>query len=174
MYSWDQQFLDLYDRCLEKYRAGDHDFNGYYSEEELGFLRSIGCQPREFFDFVEDFAVGGDPTPSTAVLITDVRRNYLKSEMGGKLSDHVVDPASLPPKTEEMDGIIWLPRIITKARAKLRGELDPNSMFCCGGDRKFLRTHNIAPADFLHAVWEAGDDDSKILAFVKANSPVAG
>ncbi|NRB76342.1 MAG: hypothetical protein HRU46_18430 [Verrucomicrobiales bacterium] len=43
-------------------------------------------------------------------------------------------------------------------------------MFSCGGDRNFLRTHDIAPSDFLRAVWAAGDDDSKIVDFVKQYS----
>jgi hypothetical protein len=88
---------------------------------------------------------------------------------GGK-SDRVLDPASLPAKTSEVDGIVWLPRILAKARAKLRGELDPNTMYCCGGDRAFLKRHDIAPADFLRAVWAAGDDDTRVIDYVKRNS----
>jgi len=166
-YTWDSTFMELYHRCVERYRSGDHDFTGYYSEEDLAFLRLIGYKPREFFDFVEDYADGNVPSPTTAVLIANVRRDYLKCEMNGELSSHTVSPDEFPAKNSEMDGIVWLPRIIMKARAKLRGELDPNSMFCCGGDRNFLQTHNIAPADFLHAVWCAGEDDAKILEFVK-------
>lgn len=75
-----------------------------------------------------------------------------------------------PVKLETLAGYVWLPRILVKARGKLRGELDPNTMFCCGGDRKFLREHDIAPADFLRAVWSAGDDDSKVIDFVKTNT----
>ena len=42
-------------------------------------------------------------------------------------------------------------------------------MFCCGGDRNFLREHgNIHPADFLRVVWAADKDESKIAAYVKA------
>ncbi len=169
-YQWDSTFTDLYNRCVERYRGGDHDFHGYYSEDDLAFLTSIGYKPREFFDFVEDYVDGGEPSPTTAVMIANVRRDYLKYEMNGELSAHVVSPDEFPAKDSEMKGIVWLPRIIMKARAKLRGELDPNSMFCCGGDRNFLRTHDIAPTDFLHAVWCAGDDDEKILEFVKDNS----
>jgi hypothetical protein len=40
-------------------------------------------------------------------------------------------------------------------------------MYSCGGDRKFLRSHDIHPADFLRAVWAAGDDDSKAAAYVR-------
>jgi hypothetical protein len=171
-YRWDSAFTDLFNRCVERYRDGDSDYEGYYSGEDMAFLTSIGYKPREFFDFVEDYADGGEPSPSTAVMIASVRRDYLRHIMHGELSSHVIDPASLPGKTESIDGIVWLPRILVKARGKLRGELDPNTMFCCGGDRKFLREHDIAPADFLRAVWAAGDDDTKVIEYVKKYSRV--
>jgi hypothetical protein len=169
-YSWDSTFSALFDRCLTRYRSGDTDYSGYYSADDLAFLDSIGYQPREFFDFVEDLAEIGEPSLTTAVMIASVRRDYLTEIMHGAKSDHILDPASLPAKTSEVDGFVWLPRILVKARAKLRGELDPNTMFCCGGDRAFLKRHDIAPADFLRAVWAAGDDDAKVIDYVKRNS----
>lgn len=166
-YRWDTSFTDLFHRCVERYRGGDTAYEGYYSDEDLTFLTSIGYKPREFFDFVEDYAEEGVPSPAAAVMIASVRRDYLRHIMKGELSSHVIDPASLPGKTEAIDGIVWLPRIIVKARAKLRGELDPDTMFCCGGDRNFLQQHDIAPADFLRAVWAAEDDDTKVIEYVK-------
>ena len=169
-YQWDTTFAALFDRCLTRYRSGDEDFANYYSGEDIAFLTSIGYKPREFFDFVEDFGDGGEPTLTTAIMIASVRRDYLRHVMGGKLSGHEITPDELPGKQDELDGVVWLPRIIMKARGKLRGELDPNIMFSCGGDRHFLRTHDIAASDFLRAVWSAGDDDAKILKFVKSYS----
>lgn len=169
-YAWDSAFSALFERCLNRYRSGDTDYSGYYSADDLSFLESIGCQPREFFDFVEDLAEMGEPSLTTAVMVASVRRDYLAEIMRGERSDRVLDPASLPPKTGEVDGLVWLPRILVKARAKLRGELDPNTMYCCGGDRAFLKRHDIAPADFLRAVWAAGDDDAKVIDYVKRNN----
>jgi hypothetical protein len=169
-YSWDSAFLALFERCLERYRAGDTDFEGYYGEEDLALLDSVGYGKRELFDFVEDFVEMGEPSPSAAVLVASVRRDYLREVMGGAKSDRVLDPAALPAKTSETEGIVWLPRILAKARAKLRGELDPNTMYGCGGDRAFLKRHDIAPADFLRAVWAAGEDDDKVLDYVRRNS----
>lgn len=166
-YQWDSAFAELFNRCLERYQSGDDDFTNYYNEEDQKFLKSIGYKPREFFDFVEDFGDGGEPALSTAIMIASVRRDFFYCMMDGEASSHEIKPDELPGKTEELDGISWLPRIIMKARGKLRGELDPEIMFCCGGDRNFLRTHNIAPADFLRAVWSADEDDSKIIHFVK-------
>ena len=60
----------------------------------------------------------------------------------------------------------WLPRLIFKARLKLRGEMDPEIMYGCGGDRQFFVKYDIHPADFLRAVWASGGDQAKVLAFV--------
>ena len=86
----------------------------------------------------------------------------------GVESTKVVKPADLPPKDEALDGIVWLPRIIAKAEAKLRGEMDPDIMYGCGGDRAFLSKHNIHPADFLREVWAAKGDAQQVLAYVKS------
>ena len=169
-YSWAKQFLELFERCLAQYRSGNTDFSTYYTASDLEFLRAIGYKQRELFDFVEDYGDGGEPDPGTALLIAAARRDYLLVRMDNQLSDREILPEDLPAKTDELDGIVWLPRILAKARGKLRGELHPDIMFCCGGDRNFLRTHDIAPADFLRNVWSAeftDDPDQTVLAYVK-------
>jgi hypothetical protein len=67
-----------------------------------------------------------------------------------------------------VDGIVWLPRILPKTRAKLRGELPASMMYGCGGDRRFFKENDILPAEFLALVWRAADDDGAIIAWVKA------
>jgi hypothetical protein len=63
----------------------------------------------------------------------------------------------------------YLPRILAKAKAKLRGELDPDLMFGCGGDRAFLaRSGGLHLADFLRQVWAADGDDGKIVTWIHA------
>ncbi|MDB6135174.1 MAG: hypothetical protein JWM59_3417 [Verrucomicrobiales bacterium] len=167
-YSWSDRFLALFDQCVKKFESGNTDFDTYYSADDLAFLKSIGCKPRELFDFVEDYKGYGDPLPGTALLIAAVRRDYLKVIQHGQLSTHEVQTSELPAKTAEVDGIAWLPRIIVKARAKLHGEMEPDLMYGCGGDRRFLKEYDLHPADFLRTVWAAGDDDSKIIEYVKS------
>ncbi|MGY8690128.1 MAG: hypothetical protein ACKVHP_20625 [Verrucomicrobiales bacterium] len=155
-YLWDTDFSKLFARCFERYQSGDTEFEKYYNQDDIGFLYSIGYKPREFYDFVEDFADENAPSPTTAVLI----------------ADEILTPDDLPDRAAEWDGIPWLPRITAKARAKLHGELDPNIMYCCGGDRNFLSSHTIHPADFLRVVWAAQDRDDAIINYVKAYSPI--
>lgn len=165
---WDKRFLDLFDRCSARYESGDRDWSGYYGAEDLALLSSIGCRQREFFDFVEDFGDAGDPLPSTSLLVAAVRRDYFLTQQAGVTSTRILSPEDLPTFGDAIAGIHYLPRIVAKARAKLRGELDPDIMFCCGGDRKFLSEHGgIHPADFLRHVWAAGDNEMKIVEFVR-------
>lgn len=162
---WSDRFLDLFNRSSAKYRSGNSDFNTYFSAEDLAFLASIGCKPREFFDFVED-----EIPAATSLLVASVRRAYFILEQNRQLSSHELLASHLPAKDATTDGIRWFPRILAKARGKLRGELHPDVMYGCGGDRNFLGNLDIPLADFLQVVWKAGDDDDAVLAYVKAKS----
>ncbi len=166
--TWNDQFLALFDRCLATFQSGDSDFEKYYTSEDASFLASIGCKTREFFDFVEDFAGEGEPTISTALLVAAARRDYFVIVQKGIPSDQLLTRDDIPSFGDELEGMTYLPRILAKGRAKLCGELDPDLMFGCGGDRNFLKKHgDIHPADFLRHLWAAGEDDQKITRWIK-------
>ncbi len=168
-YTWQTTFRALFDRCVQFHNGGNANHATWFGAEDKAFLQSIGYREQEFFDFVDDHCrYGGDPSAETALLVAAVRRDFLTVVQHGKTSDKIVEPSELPAKNAEMDGIRWLPRLIAKARAKLRGEMDPDTMFGCGGDREFLSEHDLHPADFLRAVWAAEEDDKKILSYVKS------
>jgi hypothetical protein len=167
---WASNFRELFERCVGLYRQHNRDFESWFNKADLEFLASIGYKKREFFDFVEDHVNegGSEPSMETSLLIAAVRRDYLLVEQNGQTSIKEVPMSELPPKSAALDGFVWLPRIIAKAEAKLRGELDSNTMYLCGGDRSFLSRHNIHPADFLRVVWAAKGDKEKIVRFVKS------
>ena len=169
---WEAHFSDLFAACAKRYDQGDSQFELWFSQADQALLDHLGYTAREFFDFVEDHCRSGhqDPSAATALLVAAVRRDYFHQVQGGKSSTHRVDPATLPPKPQAVEGIVWLPRLIAKARAKLRGEMDPDTMYGCGGDRDFFQRHQIHPADLLRAVWSLGEDDAAIVAWVKARS----
>ncbi|MFK7850295.1 MAG: DUF5069 domain-containing protein [Akkermansiaceae bacterium] len=159
--------MNLFARCSAAYQAGNFDYEKDYTEEDLAFLKNIGYKKREMFDFVEDYVDGKVPSPTTALLVAAVRRDYFLAVQNGNWSDKVLTREDVPSFGEELDGIDYLPRIIAKAEAKLRGELDPDLMYSCGGDRNFLSKHgDICPADFLRHVWAADGDDSKVAKWV--------
>lgn len=166
--TWNEEFLALFDRCVTAYRSGNRDFESYYTPADLEFLAGIGHKTREFFDFVEDFCEEGEPAISTSLLIAAARRDYFLEVQNRAASPRVLTRDDVPTFGDELAGLPYLPRILAKARAKLRGELDPDLMFGCGGDRNFLRKNGgIHPADFLRAVWSARDDDTKAADWVK-------
>ncbi len=168
--TWNDRFLDLFDRCVKRYRSGDTDFTGYYdAPADAALLAEIGCKPREFFDFVEDFCEESSPSPSTALLVAAVRRDYFEVVMQGKPGGRNLTRDDIPTFGDEFDGIPYLPRIFAKAQAKLRGELDPDLMYGCGGDRAFLlRNGDRHPADFLRQVWAAGGDCGKVARWLRS------
>lgn len=169
--TWNDTFLALFYRCAARFNSGDTDFENYYSPADLAFLGEIGYQPREFFDFVEDFCGEDEPSISTALLVAAVRRDYFLTVQHGKFSDIRLTADDIPTFGEELEGMDYLPRIIAKGKAKLRGELHPDLMFGCGGDRNFLRKHaEIHPADFLRHLWATGDDDGKFAAWIKTQA----
>jgi len=166
-YNWTKNFRELFEDGMDAYRAGNRAAEGMFNEAHRELLNEIGATPQEIFDFVEDSFHGGDPSFETTLLVTAVRRDYFLVIQDGKRSKHVIDMDSLPDREAQLGGIEWLPRIIAKARAKFHGEMPPELMYGCGGDRAFLREHGIHPADFLREVWAAGEDDKRILNYVK-------
>lgn len=172
-YQWTQSFRLLHEKAELQYRKGNREPESYFSDSEKAELTSIGLRPGHLYDFAEDFVGSGEPDWSTSLLISAVRRDYFLYIQGGEVSVDlkVVRTQDLPERKAEMEGIPWLPRILTKARAFLEGSLCPEVMYFCGGDRNFLRTHDLHPADFLRAVWGAGARDEKVLAFVRGAPP---
>ena len=169
-YNWPKQFRDLFEDGMDAYRAGKQEAHLLFDKTQTELLKAIGATPQEIFDFVEDTFHGGEPGFETTLLITEVRREYFLGVQKGKHSKHVIDMDKLPPKTAQLGGIEWLPRIIEKAHAKLRGEMPPELMYGCGGDRAFLRENGIHAADFLREVWAAGKDNECILEFVRKSA----
>jgi hypothetical protein len=166
-YNWPKSFRELFEDGLDAYRAGKRDADTMFNGTHRELLDALGATPQESFDFIEDTFHGGEPGFETTLLITAVRREYFLSVQKFQRSPRLIDMDKLPPKSAQLGGIEWLPRIIEKARAKLRGEMPPDLMYCCGGDRAFLREHGIHAADFLREVWAAGEDAQRILDFVR-------
>jgi hypothetical protein len=143
-----------------------------FTPEDTAFLASIGCTTQELFDFVEDGLDYGEPDFNTTLEITALRRDYFLNVMGGKASGRRVSMNDLPAKSDQVDGIAWLPRLIVKARLKLRGEMPSDLMYGCGGDRPFLRRMRMTLAEFLRAVWEADGDDRRVIDTVKRSAGI--
>ncbi|MDQ6654670.1 MAG: DUF5069 domain-containing protein [Verrucomicrobiota bacterium] len=163
-YGWQQRFRELYDKAQVKYSNENRKVETMFTPREVNVLRAFGAKPMELYDYAED---SSDLDWETALLITAARRDYFIHEQKGQWSEKTIAVDALPAKTDELEGIAWLPRVIEKAKARLRGEMPSELMYCCGGDRKFFRAHDIHPADFLRMVWAAKGKQDKIVAYVK-------
>ena len=171
--SWQTDFSSLFKASVLKYQGGRQKPGGLVDEAGARLLKSIGHTEQEFFDFVDDFSRGGEPALETALEIAAVRRDYFLNVQHGQTSSQQIDMAKLPSKDAEVDGIGWLPRLLPKAAAKLKGEMPPDLMFGCGGDRKFFRTNTINAAEFLRQVWNAGDNTDQVVEWVKKTRKIA-
>jgi len=164
---WMALLQGIYGEAVIRYEHGARGADDVIPENGLAFLASIGTTAQEIYDFVEDWSEVGEPSFSTVAAITAVRREYFLTVQHGQPSTHTISPSTLPQGSAELGGYRWLPRIIAKARAKLRGEMPPELMYGCGADRPFLRTVGIDPSAFLRIVWQTENDDQVILAIVR-------
>jgi len=165
-YDYQKTLKKIWTDAVASYEAGNREPETYFDEATLAALSAIGLKPMDVYDYAEDFVSGGEPDFETFLMICEARRDYFLTIQGGKLSTQKIDSSALPPKDAEVKGIVWLPRIMPKAIAKLRGELPPETMYCCGGDRKFFKENDIHPAEFLRAAWAYEQDESKLIEWV--------
>ena len=170
---WSEQFRAVYDRALSAFRSGRSSVATLCDSADTAFLLSSGCSVQELYDFVEDAVDYGEPDLETVLDVQRIRRDYFLGVLRGEWTGQVVSMSALPLKTDAVDGIAWLPRLIVKARLKLRGEMPPDLMYGCGGDRPFLRRMGLTLPRFLELVRDCGDDDVSIVEAVKVSRDAA-
>lgn len=166
-YEFPPRFRAIYEKAVTLYQEGKRGAESFFTPEEQSFLAANGIAPQHVYDYAEDHNhYAGEPGCEHALAIELVRRDYFLQVQGGQPSGTRIDKESLPAKTDAVRGVAWLPRLLPKARAKLRGELPDALMFCCGGDRNFFKAHNILPAEFLTMIWRQANDDAAIIDWV--------
>lgn len=156
----------LWKQALDLYKQANHNLGSYFKIDQLDYLKNIGIGSHDIYDSVEDFSRYGEPSFSTFLLVSSVRTEYFYKEQGGVASSIKLQAEELPAKTESYQNIIWLPRILKKAEAKLKGELAEAIMYGCSADRLFLKEYGIHPADFLKLVWAMHFDIAQVHSFI--------
>lgn len=162
----------LWTKAEALYRTGNRSPEDYFDPSEMKELEALGLEIMDVYDYVEDFVNAGEPDFGTFILISAERVFYFREEGGGQISEARIREEDLPAKTDAVAGVEWLPRILVKAKAKLRGELPPEIMYGCGGDRRFLRSRGIHPVEFLRKV-RAASEDRELVDWV-VSRPVVG
>lgn len=170
-FDFPQQFKALYDQAVALYAEGKRGADTFFTAEQKAFLAANGIAPQHMYDYAEDHnGYNGEPGFAQALGIELVRRDYFLNAQHGRASTAKLDEARLPAKTDAVRNIAWLPRLLPKARAKLRGELPPSLMYCCGGDRCFFKEHDILPHEFLNLVWRHESDEPVVDWVVKRSA----
>ncbi len=165
-YDFPQQFRALYDLAVSQYAQGQREPAELFNSVETAWLTANGLKPQNLYDYAEDHHNYGEPGYDQALAIELVRRDYFLNVQSRQPLVSLLDADTLPAKSAATQGIEWLPRIIPKTKAKLRGELPSSLMYCCGGDRNFFKIHDILPAEFLALVWRHEHDDAAIVNWV--------
>lgn len=169
-YDFAPQFVALHAQAVDRYASGKRGADTFFLPDELAFLAANGITAQHLYDYAEDRNNYGEPDAATALAIESIRRDYFLNIQNGRPSGVLLDVATMPAKTAALKGIAWLPRILPKARAKLRGELPAALMYGCGGDRAFFKDHDIYAPEFLALVWRTGQDDNTVADWVARRS----
>ena len=165
-YQFHQELSRVWENAVSLYCAGNSHADTFPIENDMPRLDSWGIKKIDIFDYAEDWCLYQEPDLLTFVLVHYERYSYFLEEQHGMFSQERINPAELPHKSEKVGGVVWLPRILPKARAKLRGELPSEVMYGCGGDRHFFQTNNIHPAEFLRITRRYMNDDQAIIQWV--------
>jgi len=166
---WPIRFQEIFSMACERYDSGKHSVWDCFRPLDVDWLAKQGCTAQELFDFVEDFCRYGEPDFETALEVAAIRREFFLTVLNGEWPGELPS-ATLPPKAQEVDGIAWLPRLIEKARRKLRGQMDADLMYGCGGDRSFFARTGIPAGEFLQKMWDCGEDAQEMVRFVKSRT----
>ena len=126
---WKTQFRDLFYRGVERYQKGRRSPETMFEDDEPTFLESIGCSTQEMFDFCDDYIRWGDVIYEHVEEVQAVRLDYFANDLKSQPAARRMEMGEFPAKTDEIAGIVWLPRLIVKARAKLEGALPADLMY---------------------------------------------
>lgn len=150
------------------YERGCREPGMIVDKDDLEIVRHAGISAQFLYDCVDDLARYGEPDAETFLELCGIRTAYFRDVLHSAPPPPAVNECELPPKSEEFDGIAWLPRMIRKAQCFLNGCLCPEIMYGCAGDRAFVASHGKTLAGFLERVRDTGGDPARIAAFLKS------
>ena len=127
--NWKQRFRALFNEGVERHKAGRQCSDTMFEADEIQFLESIGCSSQEMFDFCDDYVCWDDVIYDHVEGLQSVRYEYFMNELNSKPASRRMEMGEFPEKSDEVEGIAWLPRLIVKARAKLDGQLPADLMY---------------------------------------------
>ena len=119
-YDFQKQLVSVWEKAVKLYSEGNRDSSSFPIEEDLPFLASIGMNKMDVFDFAEDWVCEGEPDLATFLMIHEQRKDYFWEFQNKVPSSNMLNPSDLPAKTEEIEGIVWLPNY-SQGTSKVEG-----------------------------------------------------
>jgi hypothetical protein len=156
----------LHDKASANYRTGCRTPSQILDAADLVALAKLGISAQSLYDAVDDLACYGEPDKAVFVELAQMRADFFLSTLHGSLPSQIVQESELPLKSDEFEGVSWLPRIIRKAQCFLEGSLCDDIMYGCAGDRSFLKKYNATLPAFLAVVRDTQGDPAKALRFL--------
>ncbi len=128
-HDWKTQFRAVFDAGVQRRKEGSNEPVAMFERDEVAFLESIGCSAQEMFDFCDDYVGWDDVIYEHVEALQAVRYEHFVEELDSQPAAHRMEMDDFPAKTDKVEGIAWLPRLILKARAKLAGQLPADLMY---------------------------------------------
>ena len=163
----DNELTAFYAEALANYRSGCRTATAILSPSSLNALAGYGISPFFVFDYVDDGARYGEPDLETFLKVAMIRVNYFRDVLQSNPAPVEVPEKALPLKSDEFQGVSWLPRIIEKARCLLAGSLCSDIMYGCSGDRAFLAKFDATLPGFLEMIRDTSGDPEAALRYLK-------
>jgi hypothetical protein len=163
----EKELAAFHSEALANYHSGCRTATGILSPSSLNALAGYGISPFFVFDYVDDGVRYGEPDLETFLKVAIIRVKYFRDVLHSNPAPVEVPERALPLKSDEFQGVSWLPRIIEKARCLLAGSLCSDIMYGCSGDRAFLAKFHATLPGFLEVVRDSSGDPEPALRYLK-------
>lgn len=153
----------IHAEALANYRAGCRNPDEIVCPESAEDLSGLGLTKAFLYDYVDDFSRYGAPDLESFLGVAGLRAACFN----GVPSTSELPECDYPRKTDQFEGVAWLPRIICKAQCFLDGTLCRDIMYGCSGDRAFLANYHANLPGFLQAVLQTKGDPASVLRYLR-------
>ena len=160
-----QRLKSIWQDAVARYSDGQQEPQDFFAAATRHELAGFGLNTMDVFDYAEDYVARGEPDFETFLMVCEARRDYFLHVQHGIASTQQLDPDTLPPKDEAINGIVWLPRILAKAH-QTTGRTAARNHVRLRGRPPLFRSNNIHPAEFLRRVWAHETDPAQLIEWV--------
>ena len=101
-YDYHTRLKALWDKGVEDYHNGGRVPGAYLTEEERAFLREIGANEQDLYDYTDDSIRYGEPDFEMFWAVQSMRFNYFRMIMKNRQGDFIAPMEAYSPKDAEI------------------------------------------------------------------------